>query len=317
MFLQRPIKPCIIMARDGTSEHSLVTRYNRQDVLRILQVSARQLQGWERAGLVDSLETYTFQQLSQLRKLRLLSSQRIRSSRIHASVAAMQRVSGMSNPLLEAGMVYAGSRVIFRHQGTIVDPLSRQLVFDFEAHDVSGPCIVVGAASSQRYRESQAAELFYEAVRLEDEQGALRRVVELYSRAVELHPTHAAALINLGTIYYNQRQYLQAEDVYRRATVADPNYALAFFDLGNALDELQRLMEAIDAYKTAIRLVPKYADAHYNLALAYERIGEHRKALPHWMTYSRLDPSGPWSNHARGQVRRLIDAEHLQIVARR
>jgi tetratricopeptide (TPR) repeat protein len=294
-----------------------VTRYNRQDVLRILQVSARQLQGWERAGLVDSLESYTFQQLSQLRKLRLLSSQRIRSSRIYASVAAMQRVSGMANPLLETGMVYAGSRVVFRHQGAIVDPLSRQLVFDFDTRDTPGLCTVVGAAASQRYRESQAADLFYAAVRMEDEQGAARQVIDLYSRAIELHPAHAAALINLGTIYYNQRQYVQAEEVYRRATEADPNYALAFFDLGNSLDELQRLTEAIEAYKSAIRLVPKYADAHYNLALAYERIGEQRKALPHWMTYAKLDPMGPWSSHARGQARRLIEAEHLQIISRR
>ncbi|MEO6828272.1 MAG: tetratricopeptide repeat protein [Acidobacteriaceae bacterium] len=294
-----------------------MTRYSRQDVLRILQVSARQLQGWERAGLVDSVESYTFQQLSQLRKLRLLSSQRVRSSRISASVAAMQRVSGMANPLLEAGVVYSGSRVTFRHQGAIVDPLSRQLIFDFDARNVPGPWAVVGSASTQRYRESQAAELFYEAVRMEDEQGAAKQVIELYTRAIELHPAHAAALINLGTIYYNQRQYLQAEAVYRRATVADPTYALAFFDLGNSLDELQRLTEAIDAYRAAIRLLPKYADAHYNLALAYERVGEHRRALPHWMTYARLDPLGPWSSHARGQARRLIEADHLQIIARR
>ena len=294
-----------------------MTRYSRQDVLRILRVSARQLQGWERTGLIDPLETYTFQQLSQLRTLRLLSSQRIRSSRISASVAAMQRVSGMANPLLEAGLFSAGSRVVFRHEGAIVDPLSRQLVFDFDTVSTSRLRTVGSAADVQRARDSQAAELFYEAVRLEDEQGTLRRVVELYTRAIELQPTHAAALINLGTIYYNQRQYIQAEQAYRRATEADPNYALAFFDLGNALDELQRLMEAIEVYKTAIRLVPKYADAHYNLALAYERIGEHRRALPHWMTYARLDPTGPWSNHARGQARRLIEAEHLQIVARR
>ncbi len=294
-----------------------MTRYSRQDVLRILQVSARQLQGWERAGLIDSVESYTFQQLSQLRKLRLLSSQRIRSSRIYASVAAMQRVSGMANPLLEAGMVYSGSRVTFRHQGAIVDPLSRQLIFDFDARNMQNACTVVGGVATQRYRESQAVELFYEAVRMEDEQGAARQVIELYQRAIELHPAHAAALINLGTIYYNQRQYLQAEAVYRRATEADPNYALAFFDLGNSLDELQRLTEAIDAYRAAIRLVPKYADAHYNLALAYERIGEHRRALPHWMTYARLDPMGPWSSHARGQAKRLIKADHLQIVARR
>ncbi|MHB8302528.1 MAG: tetratricopeptide repeat protein [Acidobacteriaceae bacterium] len=294
-----------------------MTRYNRQDVLRILQVSARQLQGWERVGLIDVLETYSFEQLSQLRKLRLLSSQRIRSSRIYASVAAMQRASGMTNPLLEAGMVSAGSRVVFRHQGAIYDPLSRQLVFDFDAHSSSPQCTIAGVEASRRFCESQAADLFYQAVRMEDDQAALRRVIELYTAAIDLNPRHAAALINLGTIYYNQRQYLQAEELYRRATIADPNYALAFFDLGNALDELQRLMEAIEAYRAAIRLVPKYADAHYNLALAYERIGEHRKALPHWMTYTRLDPTGPWSNHARGQARRLIEAEHLQIVARR
>lgn len=294
-----------------------MSRYNRQDVLRILQVSARQLQGWERAGLVDVLEEYTFQELSQLRKLRQLSSQRIRSSRISASIAAMQRVSGMANPLLEAGVVRAGSRVAFRHQGAVVDPLSRQLFFDFDAPEVAAPCIVMGAAVAQRYREAQAAELFYQAVRMEDEQAPAAHVIEMYNRAIEMHPAHAPALINLGTIYYNQRQFVQAEAVYRRATEADPNYALAFFDLGNSLDELQRLNEAISAYKRAIRLVPKYADAHYNLALAYERMGEQRKALPHWVIYSRLDPMGPWSSHARGQARRLIDAEHLQIVARR
>ncbi len=294
-----------------------MTRYSRQDVLRILQVSARQLQGWERTGLIDSLESYTFQQLSQLRKLRLLSSQRIRSSRISASIAAMQRVSGMANPMLEAGVVYSGSRVAFRHQGAIVDPLSRQLVFDFENANAAGLCTVVGAAASQRYRESQSEDLFHEAVRMEDGQGAVWQVIDLYTRAIELNPAHAAALINLGTIHYNQRQFLQAEDAYRRATEADPGYALAFFDLGNSLDELQRLPEAIEAYKTAIRLVAKYADAHYNLALAYERVGEYRKALPHWMTYARLDPMGPWSNHARGQAKRLIEAEHLQIVSRR
>ena len=305
------------MAGDGITDHWFVTRYSRQDVLRILQVSARQLQGWERSGLIDPLESYTFQELSQLRKLRLLSSQRIRSSRISASIAAMKRVSGMANPLLEAGVVYAGSRVAFRHQGAVVDPLSRQLVFDFEASKAAGPCVVVGAAASQQYLESQASDLFYQAVRMEDEQGPARQVIELYTRAIELHPKHAAALINLGTIYYNQRQYLLAESVYRRAAEADPNYALAFFDLGNSLDELQRLNEAIEAYKKAIRLAPKYADAHYNLALAYERIGEHRKALPHWMTYAKLDPMGPWSSHARGQARRLIEGEHLQIVARR
>jgi tetratricopeptide (TPR) repeat protein len=97
----------------------------------------------------------------------------------------------------------------------------------------------------------------------------------------------------------------------------DPNYALAFFDLGNVLDELRRLPEAIEAYKRAITLVPTYADAHYNLALAYERSEQPRRALRHWNAYVKLDPVGPWSNHARGQQKKALAGEPLTIVYRR
>jgi tetratricopeptide (TPR) repeat protein len=91
---------------------------------------------------------------------------------------------------------------------------------------------------------------------------------------------------------------------------------LAFFDLGNVLDELQRLPEAIAAYTTAIALVPHYGDAHYNVALAYERTGDRRAALRHWTTYIKLDPIGPWSNHARIQARKILEREKLAIVHR-
>ena len=82
------------------------------------------------------------------------------------------------------------------------------------------------------------------------------------------------------------------------------------------LDELQRLPEAIEAYTTAIRLVPHYGDAHYNVALAYERVGDRRAALRHWTTYIKLDPIGPWSNHARVQARKILEREKLSIVHR-
>ena len=49
-----------------------MTSYRRQDVLRILQISSRQLQAWERAGLIPPQELYTFQDLGQLRMLRAL-----------------------------------------------------------------------------------------------------------------------------------------------------------------------------------------------------------------------------------------------------
>ncbi len=139
---------------------------------------------------------------------------------------------------------------------------------------------------------------------------------EGYEQVLHLDPHHAPSSINLGTICYNRRSFRRAEELYRRATVSDPGYALAFFDLGNVLDELERLPDAIEAYRNAIRLVPKYADAHYNLALAYERIGERRRALRHWTVYLKLDPVGPWANHARTQSRKILSREKLTIVHR-
>jgi tetratricopeptide (TPR) repeat protein len=98
--------------------------------------------------------------------------------------------------------------------------------------------------------------------------------------------------------------------------VVDPSYVLAFFDLGNVLDELQRSEESIAAYRRAVALAPRYADAHYNLALAYERKGQHRSALQHWLAYVKLDSRGPWAEHARSQIRKLLSREKLAITSR-
>ena len=297
-----------------------VTRYARQDVLRILRLNPRQLVAWERAGLIASLQEYSFENLVQLRKLRDLRATRISSKSIRASVDAMQRVAGMTNPMLEASAVQRGSRIAFRHCGALVDPLRQQLMFDFDAV-AQTQLSVVGAPAAEREptlpeRQAQAQEMFLRAVSLEENPATLRDAIAVYEEILLLLPTHAPSCINLGTIHYNKRQYRLAEEFYRRATEADPEYALAFFDLGNVLDELQRLGDAIVAYQTAIRLVPQYADAHYNLALAYERKGEKRRALRHWTMYMRLDPVGPWAGHAKAQARKIMNSEKLRIVTR-
>jgi tetratricopeptide (TPR) repeat protein len=303
-----------------------VTRYSRQDVLRILHLNARQIASWERAGLISPTEQYSFEELGQLRALRDLQTNalkaraRISARSIRASVDAMQKAAGMRNPLLEATAVRRGSRLAFRHGGALVDPMTQQLAFDFDAS--AGSRLEVARTGEVRQlspaqRAAEAQEMFLRAVQLEETPGSVLQAVELYEAILAVRPEHAPALINLGTIHYNQREFERAEALYRRATIADPEYALAFFDLGNVLDEMQQLAEATIAYQKAVALVPQYADAHYNLALAYERQGQRRRALRHWLTYVRLDPVGPWASHAREQARKILKSEKLRIVSRR
>lgn len=196
-----------------------------------------------------------------------------------------------------------------------MEPIARQFVFDFDADSAHNMTTFGAGVLNQGQREAHANSLFLEAVRCE-ESHRIADASALYGEILLLDPMHAPACINLGTIYYNQRQFLEAERLYRQATAVDPEYALAFFDLGNVLDELQHLPEAIEAYRSAIRLVPTYADAHYNLALAYERTNQRRKALHHWTAYLKLDNTGPWANHARGQQRKILEREKLTIVHR-
>jgi len=294
-----------------------VSSYSRQDVLQILQISSRQLQGWEKAGLIQPQQNYTFQDLGQLRTLRSLREDDISAASIRHSVSAMKAVAGMANPLVEATVVRNGSRIAFRHLGAMVDPIRRQLIFDFERagqKDAVAEAVTpmtLPSTGSLRAQQDQ----FLAAVQAE-EAGDKQRAIQLYTEILRADPTYAAAYINLGTIYFHLRQYGRAEELYRKATEADPEYVLAFFDLGNVLDELERLDESIAAYRHATELAPRYADAHYNLALAYERRGERRRALKHWEEYVRLDRSGPWADHARIQIRKLLGREKMAIAWR-
>jgi len=46
-----------------------------------------------------------------------------------------------------------------------------------------------------------------------------------YLKVLDMDPMHAAAHINLGTLYYNRQEYALAERHYRSAIQIDPRYA--------------------------------------------------------------------------------------------
>ncbi len=289
-------------------------QYSRADLLRILRLTARQLASWEKAELVAAAESYSFFDLLQVKKVRDLCARKVRPAIIRESLQAMQKqVAGMENPLVEAGSFTTGHRVAFRHQGKLVEPIAGQFMFDFSPLEK----VVMSSPISTPRPESPSSdvnELFARGIALEEDPNTQAHAIAVYQKVLELDPAHAAAHINLGTLYYNRQEYPLAEKHYRQAIEVDQRYALAYFDLGNVLDETGRVPEAIQTYNTALQLAPTYADAHYNLALAYEKIKEPRKALRHWRAYIKLDTTGPWAVHARNQIQRILQADGLKMV---
>jgi tetratricopeptide (TPR) repeat protein len=276
------------------------------------------LTNWERNGLAPSAESYSFSDLLEIKKVRDLCAMSVRPHVIRQSLDAMRKqAAGVEKPLLEAGTwTTSKHRVAFRHDGKLLEPIAGQFLMDFSEREKVVTSTPVPRPEPTP-REHEVASWFARGITLEEDPNTQNEAIAAYHKVLELQPTHAAAHINLGTLYYNRQDFGRAEKHYRNAIESDPRYALAYFDLGNVLDETGRVHEAVQTYKTALQLAPTYADAHYNLALAYEKMREPRKALKHWQSYVKLDTSGPWSVHARSQIKRILQADGLKLVYKR
>ena len=82
-----------LMIMSGNGEPTNVTNFERSELLRILRISARQLRGWQRAGLIADQDRFSFFDLIQIKKVRDLRAKRVKSATIRASLLAMQIAS--------------------------------------------------------------------------------------------------------------------------------------------------------------------------------------------------------------------------------
>ena len=128
------------------------------------------------------------------------------------------------------------------------------------------------------------------------------QAIAAYQRVLELDPDHAAAHINLGTLYYNRQEYRTGREALSRSHRDRSALCAGLFRSRQCARRNRTGRRSHPDLHTALQLAPTYADAHYNLALAYEKMKEPRKALQHWRAYVKLDTLGPGSVHARNQI---------------
>jgi tetratricopeptide (TPR) repeat protein len=288
------------------------TTYTRAQVRRLLGISEAQLRSWERAQLVPAQQEFRFADLLALKTLHKLASSRLPASRIRSILNAVRRKVGeLEEPLKQLRIVREGRRIAVIVGGQKMEPLSGQLLLDFDQQELDRLVKFPGSRAAPRSaaaRAREAEQWFEKGLELERAGAPFDQILEAYLKAVTLDPTSAGAMVNLGTLFFHRRMWAQAELWYRRALEVEPNYALAYYNLGNLYDELDDRPAAIAHYEQAIRLDPNYADAHYNLALLYQLSGRALEAVRHWQIYLRLDPVSPWAAIARRELEKLRQA---------
>lgn len=276
----------------------------------MLGVSEQELRSWERHGLIEGASSFSFSDLIALKTLQKLRENRVPPRKIGRALTALKKkLSNVERPLSELKILSDGRTISVQFAGERMEALTGQMLFNFETSELGGLTTFAPKPAPDRVTAERQAETFFQqGLALEETGAPIEQAIDAYRKAIELNPAAAGALVNLGTIYYRQRKYAEAERHYERAIEVDSNYPLAHYNLGNLYDEQGDLTRAEQHYATALRLNPSYADAHFNLALLAERRGDFLKAVRHWKSYLKLDSTGTWANIARRQLEKLREA---------
>jgi tetratricopeptide (TPR) repeat protein len=281
-------------------------RFSFEDVQRILGLTAKQLDYWERLGLVSPQKEqkkryYDFRDLIELRTVKQLIEGGVPANRLQRALAALrEKLEKVQAPLAELRVLSDGKDVIVERHGARLEPLSGQFVLNFETREIDERVRVFGVPAGTAKRS--ADDWLATALACESGTGTRAEAIEAYDRALQADPQRIDALLNCGTLYYEDGNLRKAAEYFRRATVIDSNSALAHFNLGSVLDEIGHVEAARQHLRLAVRLRPGHPDAHYNLAFVCEKLSAFSEAREHWQAYLQLQPIGPWSSYARQRL---------------
>jgi tetratricopeptide (TPR) repeat protein len=293
--------------------------YSREDVRRQLGVSKRQLDSWEKQNLLPSGASFSFSDILALRTLVGLRKSNVSAVQIRKAVHAVRKhFREFENPLTEIKIYSQGKKIEVQFAGNKkMEAISGQLILNFDQAEISKLLSFPGQAeeseAARKMKSRREAERWFEkGLDLEQTGAPVEEVIAAYQKAAEIDPTSAGALVNLGTVYFNARDWRLAEQFYRGAVDVDPEYALAHFNLGNLYDERGDRSAALSHYLAAIGIHPRYADAHYNIALLYQSMGQPLKAVRHWRAYLTMDPSSAWAAIARRELAKIKESAILR-----
>jgi tetratricopeptide (TPR) repeat protein len=275
-------------------------RFSPEDVQRILGLTGKQLDYWDRLSLVSprkelGIRFYDFRDLIGLRTVKQLVEEGVPANRLRRALSALrEKLVQVHAPLAELRVLSDGKDVIVERHGARLEPLSGQFVLNFETRELDEKVRVIA--------ERDADDWLALALEYEADKKTRAEAMNAYERALQIDPAKIEALLNCGTLHYEDGNFEKASEYFSRAISSQPDNTLAHFNLGSVLDEVGDADAARKHLRQAVRLDPNYPDAQYNLAYVCEKLGAFAEAREHWQAYLRLDPAGPWSNYARQKL---------------
>src|ERR1700751_4172342 len=117
-------------------------RFSPEDVQRIVGLTGKQLDYWDRLRLVSPRKEkgsryYDFRDLIGLRTVKQLVQEGVPAGRLrHALQALRQKISTAQMPLAELRVLSDGKDILVEHRGSRLEPVSGQFALNFETSEL-------------------------------------------------------------------------------------------------------------------------------------------------------------------------------------
>jgi tetratricopeptide (TPR) repeat protein len=131
------------------------------------------------------------------------------------------------------------------------------------------------------------------------ETGRTADALAAFRRALELAPTSARILVDIGNVHLAARQYEPAREAFAQALARQVDLARAHNGLGVVAAETGRLDEAVERWKKAAELDPRDWDTLYNLGRVLRRMGRDAEARPFVERFAREAPPALYARDIR------------------
>jgi tetratricopeptide (TPR) repeat protein len=308
--------------------------YSIRDVSRILSVQESRLRYWTQTGFVGPTVRkggrfyYTFCDLLAVKAAKDLLATGMPLQRARKNVEALKKaLPDDTHPTTKLRVCCDGETIVALADDVAFQPIGGQVVMAFAVpsfgeHVASvlamprvDPNVVeksgripIGDGAPQEISDNDtqanagttAYRLFIEACAAED-RGEMDTAEHLFRQALDLEPTMAAALTNLGNLVYRQGELDEARQLYDRALEHDPAQPEARYNLANLLEDLGETDLAIAELRKVCAAAPAFADAHYNLGIMLAQAGSTMQAKSFLEKYLALDTdaASDWVTHAR------------------
>ena len=342
--------------------HLIGLEERRRDVHRLLtpamlsqslKVSVGLIRHWERIGLIKPLKKvfrlpyFDFQEVACVRRLSELLQAGVPQHELEASLSKLQgMLLGTERSIAQLTLLARDQHVVLRDAAGIVEPTTRQRLFDFDSEaaeksegtkgtsDFEGVSDVNESHSSHQshfshtsteddpstvnFVESQRhAALAHQNWSAQDwlkrggqllEENNVADSIEAFRLALLNEPTNPETHFHLAEALYRSGNLAAALERFHVAVELDQNYLEAWTQLGCVAAELEQTQSALDAFDIALHSHADYPDAHFHKAELLHRLNRREDARPHWQAYLEHDQRGPWADVAR---QRLAECDHF------